>query len=573
MREHKKTAGVIIGLLFAVLLIATDTQPVQAAVKLSQTAVSLCVGDSTKLAVSGTTKKVTWKSSAPKIAKVNANGKIKALKKGNATITATVNKKNYTTCQVHVNRTFKIDKSNVTIKKNTTVNAYLSVNGAVNATIKNKKICSVTFGTWNGDNMPLTIVPKKIGTTTITFTNSVNNEYCILNVTVTALPSKATFRTSEISTGADALVIGENQLNVTFQLDRKASNTAFVVYDADGTVVRKLSLGTVPAKKDIALAWNGTDDEGRVLAGTYTYAVVADGNRSVGGTVTVLAASPFGKGDGSQTNPYRVSNLAELYLVREYNGAHFVQDADIDFNSSAFSSLFDDKNPFNGTYCGKYDKKSYQLKNVLGYNSIFGTIGTGGAITDVTMNNCVINMTGSLLAMKNCGTIENCSVNGSVLCNAGCQASMLVLYNEGTIRDCSVSGKLTVNLTKAVTSATLKAGGIALYNGGTIVGCTSSVDITQQLQIDTYNAACTYEIYSGGITAENASTGFVTKSTFSGTINAQIVLPQELRGTVAAGSIYSGYAAGNNLGYIGQCVNAGSAKDLSAAGTGTGMIQ
>ncbi len=576
MRECRKKTGVFICLLllFAVLLTAVDIQPVQAAVKLDQTSVNLCVGDSMKLKLTGTAKKPKWKSAAPKVVKVSANGTVKALRAGNTTVTATLNKKNYN-CKVNVNRTFKVDKTSISIRKNKTVNAYLSENGAVNASIADKKICSVTFGKWDGDYMPLTIVPKKVGSTTIKFTNSVNSEYCTLKVKVTALPVIATFQTPSISSGSNTFIVGENTMNFAFQLDRKADDVAVRVYDTDGSIVREIPFGKVAAKHRISFSWDGRDDSGMPLNGTYRYAVVADGNRTIGGTVSVLSASPFGKGDGSENNPFCVSNLAELYLIRDYNGAHFVQDADIDFNYSVLAAMFDDTKPFTGTYDGKYENVSHQMSNLFGYNSVFGTIGAEGTVKNVSMNNCVLNTTGSLLATTNDGTIDTCSVNGNILCNAGNQAAMLVMYNKGQIRNCTVSGKLTVTASGVISSTALKAGGVALSNSGTIVECTSSVDVVQQMQIGTYIPTCAYEIYSGGIVAENAANGFVTQCTFTGTVSAQVTLPDVLKDTpgIEAGKIYSGYAAGSNLGYISRCINAGAGKDLAVQGTGTGMVQ
>ncbi len=576
MRECRKKTGVMfrVLLLLTVLFISMDIQPVQAAVKLDRTAASLCVGDSFKLQLTGTSKKPKWKSSAPKVVRVTSNGTVKALKAGNATVTATLNKKNYN-CKVYVNRTFKLDKTSISIKKNGSVTAYLSVNGAVNASIADKKICSVTFGKWEGDYMPLTIVPKKVGSTTIKFTNSANNESCTLKVKVKALPVTATFQTPVISSGADTLVVGENTMNFAFQLDRKANSVVFRVYDANGAIVRELSLGQVAARRKITFSWDGRDDSGMPLTGSYRYGVVADGNRTMGGDVSVLGASPFGKGDGSESNPFCVSNLAELYLIRDYNGAHFVQDADIDFNYSVLAALFDDAQPFTGTFDGKYENVSHQMSNLFGYNSVFGTIGPEGMVKNVSLSNCVLNTAGSLFAMTNNGTIESCSVNGNILCNGGNQAAMLVMYNKGQIRSCNVSGKLTVNATGVVSPSALKVGGVALNNAGTIVECTSSVEIAQQMQIGTYIPTCSYEIYSGGIVAENAANGFVTQCTFTGTINAQVILPDILKDTpgIEAGKIYSGYAAGSNLGYISRCMNASAGRDLPAQGTGTGMVQ
>ncbi len=568
---QKRGVWILFFMVVTILSIGVPTKA-KAAVKLSSSAVNLCVGDTKKLSLNGTTKKVTWKSTDPSVVRVTAKGKLTAKKAGSATITATANKKTYK-CDVKVNKTFRVDATSITIKKNKTINAYLSVNGAVNATIANKKICSVNFGAWEGDNLSLTIVPKKVGTTTITFTNSVNKEYCKLKVKVTALPSIASFQNAQISTGANSIVVGENIFSSTFQLNRKSTTTVFRVYDEDGSVVKKIALGAVAAKKDVIVSWDGRDEKGLPLSGDFTYAITADGNRTMGGAVSSLGVSPFGAGDGSQSKPFLVSNLAELYLMRDYGGSYFAQDADIDFNSGTYTSLFDDKSPFTGCFDGSFGGKSYQMKNLLGYSSIFGSIGTEGIVKNVTLSKCVINTAGSLLATKNDGIIENCNVSGSVLCNSGSEAAMLVLYNTGLIRKCSVSGTLRVSQSGVATSATVKAGGIALNNAGSIVECVSSANVTGELQLSSYVEANSYVVYAGGIVAENAASGFVTQSTFTGSVQSQIVMPDAYKEVTTALTSYLGYVAGENKGYIGQCVNAGTTKELAAQGTGNGMVQ
>jgi hypothetical protein len=71
-----------------------------ATVKLSKKTLSLEVGKSSTLKISGTKSKVTWTTSKKSIATVS-NGKVTGKKVGTATITATVNKKKYT-CKVTV---------------------------------------------------------------------------------------------------------------------------------------------------------------------------------------------------------------------------------------------------------------------------------------------------------------------------------------------------------------------------------------------------------------------------------------------------------------------------------------
>ena len=71
--------------------------PAQAGkVKLNKTKVTISGGRTCQLKVIGSSRKVTWKSSAPKIATVSKAGKVTGKKKGVATITAKANGKNIT---------------------------------------------------------------------------------------------------------------------------------------------------------------------------------------------------------------------------------------------------------------------------------------------------------------------------------------------------------------------------------------------------------------------------------------------------------------------------------------------
>ncbi|MCC8100702.1 MAG: Ig-like domain-containing protein [Clostridiales bacterium] len=77
---------------------------------ISATSLSLTVGNTQKLKISGTTETITWTSSNKKVASVNKNGKITAKKAGTATITATVLGKEYQ-CVVTVTKTASSDSA------------------------------------------------------------------------------------------------------------------------------------------------------------------------------------------------------------------------------------------------------------------------------------------------------------------------------------------------------------------------------------------------------------------------------------------------------------------------------
>lgn len=71
------------------------TANTQAKVRISKKKLTLEVADKYALKLKGAKGRVVWKSSKPKVAKVNKKGKVTALKKGKTTITARMGKRKY----------------------------------------------------------------------------------------------------------------------------------------------------------------------------------------------------------------------------------------------------------------------------------------------------------------------------------------------------------------------------------------------------------------------------------------------------------------------------------------------
>lgn len=69
--------------------------------RLNTASLKLNTGNSKQLKVTGTTRKFSWSSSAPRIVNVTSKGKITALRSGSAVITAKINGVNYS-CKVVV---------------------------------------------------------------------------------------------------------------------------------------------------------------------------------------------------------------------------------------------------------------------------------------------------------------------------------------------------------------------------------------------------------------------------------------------------------------------------------------
>lgn len=228
-------------------------------VKLNSSKVSLYVGETYTLKLTSSKEKVTWSSSNPSVATVSATGKVNAIKKGSAKITATVGTKKYT-CTVTVKElvlnestvelkvgestilkivgnskavTWKSSKSSVaSVSKDGMVTANGTGNAIITGAVQGKKfICKVTVGgsrfstslknitcyeevitvvelknwgseetiyyetdndnveisdteTGSGDVLVIKIVPKKVGTSVLTFTTSTDDSKLEIQIEV-----------------------------------------------------------------------------------------------------------------------------------------------------------------------------------------------------------------------------------------------------------------------------------------------------------------------------------------------------------------------------------------------------
>ena len=99
MKKNKK----LLSIMTVLLLIVCMAVPVSAATKISKKKATLKVGQTLQLKVTGTKKKPKWTSSKKSVATVSSKGRVKAKKKGTATITAKVGKKKYT-CKITVKK-------------------------------------------------------------------------------------------------------------------------------------------------------------------------------------------------------------------------------------------------------------------------------------------------------------------------------------------------------------------------------------------------------------------------------------------------------------------------------------
>ena len=202
-------------------------------------------------------------------------------------------------------------------------------------------------------------------------------------------------------------------------------------------------------------------------------------------TVSLAAAEDPGytiEGDGSYTvnNEKGLKNIAELV-----NGGETDIDITLDTDltlTGEWTPIGTYDNPYTGTFNGK-DKTITELK-ITGsndYAGLFGCIGSGGKVMNVTLENVQITSDNSSgyaggVAGWSYGTIENCSVSGSV---SGTVFAGGVVGSQvgGPITGCNSSATVKdVKLTKASVTGGVYVGGVAGQNDGTVENC--SVDGT-----------------------------------------------------------------------------------------------
>ena len=130
--KAKRTARLILWMVCLLVVFALPITTSAASIKMNKSSVNLVTGQTFKLKVSGTSKKITWVSNNKKVATVTSSGSVKAKAKGTVTVTATVkgSSKKYT-CKVEVTNVPKI-----TYQAHIQSNGWLSAVTTVDATSK-----------------------------------------------------------------------------------------------------------------------------------------------------------------------------------------------------------------------------------------------------------------------------------------------------------------------------------------------------------------------------------------------------------------------------------------------------
>ena len=193
----------------------------------------------------GMSDKITWSVSNTTVASISSTGKLKALTEGTVTVYAKAGGK-VASYKVTIGaNTLGTFSTNITIDETTTIwintsnedkDETLSVKSSVSG------IATYRLGSWSDSKQALTIIPKKIGTDTITITSSSSNDRLVIKVKVikasekTELTSKQIYskcvpNTVEITVTTDSgevqgsgFFIGDGKLVTNYHVIKGASN-------------------------------------------------------------------------------------------------------------------------------------------------------------------------------------------------------------------------------------------------------------------------------------------------------------------------------------------------------------
>ena len=326
-------------------------------------------------------------------------------------------------------------------------------------------------------------------------------------------------------------------------------------YTENGTTITCWEANVVPDYTITKLMANGT--EVRDLSAAITpkagvlYNITLDKDKGY---------TDDGQGNYTVTSAEGLKNIAKLVNEQWNLGINITLTADIDLSGIDWTPIGID---YNHQYKGTFNGGGHTITGLTvttsdQYAGLFGYIGSGGTVKDVTLEGVQIATTHSVgdaggVAGYSYGNIENCSVSGSVsVSGMNSFAGGVVGYQSG--------GFLTECSSSATVNAGNKAGGVAgaTNSGAILTACyaTGSVTLVSNNDIGTYFAggvvgsnggSCIQACYAwGSVTGSGSGTiyvGGVTGTNDVGTLTACY----HAKGTVKGSDGATGGVAGRNF--------------------------
>src|SRR5574344_1160342 len=315
----------------------------------------------------------------------------------------------------------------------------------------------------------------------------------------------------------------------------------------------------------VAVVLPGTKPEVKYTADGVQHRYSSSGAVSAGTRTTLRTSGGVTiTGEVTSTSPYHIFTAAQLRRASErmnsgtssYLSARYILESDIDLNPGitiAQDGKCTDSSGATASPCewtaagsetarftGVFDGNGHTVRGVYidqpgsDYQGLFGVIGSGGEIKDLTVKEsfiCGRSSTGGISG-GSMGTISGCSFSGGV---KGSGSSVVIggicgRNYSGTVKYCSFTGSV---------SGGSEVGCVCGENRGTITYCTGSGSVTS-----TGNVA-------GGVCGENDCT--IANCTGSGSVTS-------------TGNDVGGICGYNSGGTITNCAGSGAVSGSSSVG-------
>ena len=212
--------------------------------------------------------------------------------------------------------------------------------------------------------------------------------------------------------------------------------------------------------------------------------------------------------DGKTYEVYNANGLLEWNeAARNDLSINCTLIADIDLTGKEWTPIGTESRPYTGTFDGgTYTITGLTVNQTRNYVGLIGCIGSDGTVKNVKLEN--VNITGDGyfvggVAGTNYGTIENCSVDGT-LTNNRHYLGGVVGNNYGSIIGCSSSGTITGTSPNVGGIGGQSVGGtiMACYSVANIKGRSSSGGVLGQTNRETVVIACYHA--KGNVTGEQS---------------------------------------------------------------------
>lgn len=272
-------------------------------------------------------------------------------------------------------------------------------------------------------------------------------------------------------------------------------------YTENGNAITCWEANVVPGKEITKLRANGTEER------TLSAAINPEAGSFYNITLNYDPGyTEVSEGNYTVNNEKGLKNLAELVN----NGAtdiNITLNTDLNLTNMEWTPIGTESQPYTGTFDGNnYTITGLTVNQTRNYVGLIGCIGSDGTVKNVKLEN--VNITGDGyfvggVAGTNYGTIENCSVDGT-LTNYVQYLGGVVGDNRGSIIGCSSSGTITGTGPNVGGIGGQSVGGtiMACYSVANIKGRSSSGGVLGQTNRETVVIACYHA--KGNVTGEQS---------------------------------------------------------------------